>query len=621
MEKSHEKKESKTGIILQIYLMVMVGMVVIGIITYFSQSHLAEKSKKNEAARFATEIAGEASLSIKEYPAYSWLLKYWYEHCDDMDIEYDVDFTDSVKTKEKEQLLEEHQPDLQIRYASEEEIKALSEEDQKLYAEIAYSWLITRLNAIKQNYKVNYLYCFVTDTETGKEPYQKQTFLLSAADQDSVRGTNYHEVYPLGNVISAEGRPEMQEAMRDAVEKSRQDKTAGYENGNYDYSGNYADYYRMLYEFDSHAVLIGVSYKITSMNADIKDSARFGTGYAVFYQFILVQLIMGFLYFFGIRPLEQILKNINLYTETKNSGEVNRNLNRILSEKGAAAIRQNEIGQLSEDFIELTSEIDHYIDSIEQITKENERITAELELASKIQSSMLPSIFPAFPERGDVDIYAVMDPAREVGGDFYDFFFIDPDHLGIVIADVSGKGIPGALFMMISKVILQNCASIGGSPAEIMKRTNKMICANNKEEMFVTIWFGILDVSSGQMKAVNSGHEYPAFRKKDGKFELMKGKHNIATGIMEGVSYSEYEIQMEPGDKIFLYTDGVPEATSKEMELYGTDRLIDALNQKGDGTPYDILMEVRHSVNEFVKDAEQFDDLTMMCVEYRGTGS
>ncbi len=621
MDNSSEKKKSKTGIILQIYLMVMVGMVVIGIITYFSQSHLAEKSKKNEAARFATEIAGEASLSIKEYPAYSWLLKYWYEHCDDMDIEYDVDFTDSVKTKEKEQLLEEHQPDLQIRYASEEEIKALSEEDQKLYAEIAYSWLITRLNEIKQNYKVNYLYCFVTDTETGKEPYQKQTFLLSAADQDSVRGTNYHEVYPLGNVISAEGRPEMQEAMRDAVEKSRQDKTAGYENGNYDYSGNYADYYRMLYEFDSHAVLVGVSYKITSMNADIKDSARFGTGYAVFYQFILVQLIMGFLYFFGIRPLEQILKNINLYTETKNSGEVNRNLNRILSERGAAAIRQNEIGQLSEDFIELTSEIDHYIDSIEQITKENERITAELELASKIQSSMLPSIFPAFPERGDVDIYAVMDPAREVGGDFYDFFFIDQDHLGIVIADVSGKGIPGALFMMISKVILQNCASIGGSPAEIMKRTNKMICANNKEEMFVTIWFGILDVSSGQMKAVNSGHEYPAFRKKDGKFELMKGKHNIATGIMEGVSYSEYEIQMDPGDKIFLYTDGVPEATSKEMELYGTDRLIDALNQKGDGTPYEILMEVRHSVNEFVKDAEQFDDLTMMCVEYRGTGS
>ena len=413
----------------------------------------------------------------------------------------------------------------------------------------------------------------------------------------------------------------MQEAMRYAVEKSRQDNPDGYKNGNYDYSGNYADYYRMLYEFDNHAVMVGVSYKITSMNADIKDSARAGTGYAVFYQFILVQLIMGFLYFFGIRPLEQILKNINLYTETKNSGEVNKNLNEILSEKGAAAIRQNEIGQLSEDFIKLTSEIDQYVDSIEQITKENERISAELELASKIQSSMLPSIFPAFPERNDVDIYAIMDPAREVGGDFYDFFFIDPDHLGIVIADVYGKGIPGALFMMISKVILQNCASIGGSPAEIMKRTNKMICANNKEEMFVTIWFGILDVSSGLMKAVNSGHEYPAFRKKDGKFELMKGKHNLATGIMEGVLYSEYEIQMDPGDKIFLYTDGVPEATNKETELYGTDRLIDALNQQGDGTPYDILMEVRHSVNEFVKDAEQFDDLTMMCVEYRGSAS
>ena len=221
MKNQSGNTNSRTSIILQIYVMVMIGMAVIGVITYFSQSRLAEKSKKNEAARFATEVAEEAALSVKEYPAYSWLLEYWYEHCDDMDVEYDVSFTDSVKTKEKEKLLAEHQPDLQLRYATEEEIQSLPEEDQKLYAEIAYSWLITRFDEIKQNYKVNYLYCAATDTDKGTEPYQEQIFLVSAADEDSIRGTGYHEVYPLGHIVSVEEKPKLQEVMQDAVGQSR----------------------------------------------------------------------------------------------------------------------------------------------------------------------------------------------------------------------------------------------------------------------------------------------------------------------------------------------------------------------------------------------------------------
>ncbi len=621
MNSQSEKPQPKTGIIMQIHLAVIIGMIVIGIITYFSQYRLAEASKKSEAARFSTEVAEEVERSVKEYPAYGWLLKYWYENHDEMEIEYDADFTDGVKTKEKEKLLAEHQPDLQLRYATEEDIEALPEEDQKLYAEIAYSWLITRVNEIKRTHKVNYLFCVATDTEKGEDSYKVQTFLVSGAEEDSVRGTNYHEVYPIGHIVSVEEKPETQEAMREAVEHAALEDSENSSEQNFDFSGNYADYYQLLHEFDEQAVLVGVSYKITAMNEDIKATARKGTAYAVIYEFILVELLMAFLYSFGIGPLKKILKNINLYTENKNSGEVNQNLSEILSGKGAFAIRQNEIGQLSEDFITLTNEIDQYVDSIEMITKENERITAELSLASRIQTSMLPGIFPAFPHRKEIDIYALMDPAREVGGDFYDFFFIDQDHLGIVIADVSGKGIPGALFMMISKVILQNCASMGGSPAEIMKKTNTTICANNKEEMFVTIWFGILDVTNGLLRAVNAGHEYPAYRKAGGQFELLKSRHNLAVGILETAKYEEYEIQMNPGDKIFVYTDGVPEATDSEQKLYGTDRLTDALNEKGDRTPEEILAAVRESVNEFVKDAEQFDDLTMMCVEYKGTVS
>lgn len=242
----------------------------------------------------------------------------------------------------------------------------------------------------------------------------------------------------------------------------------------------------------------------------------------------------------------------------------------------------------------------------------------ELNMATEIQASMLPSIFPAFPSREEFDLYASMDPAKEVGGDFYDFFMIDDDHLGVVIADVSGKGVPAALFMMISKTVVQNYAMLGVGAAETLKRANDSLCAQNKMEMFVTTWIGILELSTGKMTCASAGHEYPAICH-EGKFELFKDKHGFVLGGMEGARYKEYEIQFDKGDKIFVYTDGVPEATSANTELYGTDRMIAALNDKPDASPQEILGNVRASVDEFVGSAEQFDDLTMVCLEYRGT--
>ena len=258
------------------------------------------------------------------------------------------------------------------------------------------------------------------------------------------------------------------------------------------------------------------------------------------------------------------------------------------------------------------------VQKYEQQQAEATRIGAELSLATNIQTSMLPHIFPAFPMRREFDIYASMDPAKEVGGDFYDYFLIDDDHLGMVIADVSGKGVPGALFMMASKIILQSVAMMGNSPAEILKRTNDAVCSNNEAEMFVTVWMGILELSTGRLTAANAGHEFPAFRQPGGVFELYKDKHGFVIGGMEDVKYREYEIQMEPGSKLFVYTDGVVEATSAEKELFGTERMIEALNVDPDASPQEILRNVRASVDGFVKEAEQFDDLTMLCVEYRG---
>lgn len=246
------------------------------------------------------------------------------------------------------------------------------------------------------------------------------------------------------------------------------------------------------------------------------------------------------------------------------------------------------------------------------------RIESELNLASGIQADMLPNIFPAFPDRKEFDIYATMEPAKEVGGDFYDFFLIDDDHLCMIMADVSGKGVPAALFMMASKIILANNAMMGKSPAQILTDTNAAICSNNREEMFVTVWLGILEISTGKLTAANAGHEYPAIKHADGSFELFKDNHGLVIGGMDGIKYKEYTISLEPGSKVFLYTDGVPEATDSQSKMFGVQQMLSALNSDCDASPEATLKNVRAAVDRFVKDAEQFDDLTMLCAEYKG---
>ena len=253
-----------------------------------------------------------------------------------------------------------------------------------------------------------------------------------------------------------------------------------------------------------------------------------------------------------------------------------------------------------------------------ELAQNSARVETELSLANKIQSDMLPNLFPVFPERTEFDIYATMTPAKEVGGDFYDIFMVDDDHLGLVIADVSGKGIPAAMFMMMSKNIIANNALLGKSPATALTDANNAVCKNNSEGMFVTVWLGILEVSTGILTAANAGHEFPILKKHDGVFEIFKDKHGLPVGSMAGVRYKEYQLQLEPGDKIFVYTDGVPEAADSNEDMFSIKRTLLALNDAPDAGPVDMLNNVRTAVNDFVKDAEQFDDLTMLAFEYKG---
>lgn len=274
----------------------------------------------------------------------------------------------------------------------------------------------------------------------------------------------------------------------------------------------------------------------------------------------------------------------------------------------------DEIEVLAQSFDDLTKKIVQYIKDITQITKEKERIGTELELARKIQADMLPNIYPAFPDRPEFDIYASMRPAKEVGGDFYDFYLIDKDHLGMVIADVSGKGVPAALFMMMSRILIKNYAMMGYSPAQVLEQTNNSICMNNKEDMFVTVWYGVLEISTGKITAANAGHEFPIIKKQGGKYELLQDKHGFVIGGMEGMKYSEYEIQLDSGEMLFLYTDGVPEATDSENNMYGTDRLLEAMNSKEHTDPLELLGSITDNVDQFVGEADRFDDMTMLAV-------
>ena len=278
----------------------------------------------------------------------------------------------------------------------------------------------------------------------------------------------------------------------------------------------------------------------------------------------------------------------------------------------------DETQLLAESFQSLTQRMKTYISDIQSITAEKERIGTELSLAKRIQTDMLPGIFPAFPCRSDFDIFASMTPAKEVGGDFYDFFLIDDDHLALVIADVSGKGVPAALFMMGSMIRIKNSVEDGLSPAKALEKVNDQICANNKEDMFVTVWLGILDLKTGKLTAANAGHEYPVLKQPGGDFNLVKDPHGFVVGGIPDEKYKEYEWQLEPGAKIFVYTDGIPEAGKDRKNQFGTARLTDTLNAAKDESPEAILSAVHGAVNSFVGNAPQFDDLTMLCVEFKG---
>lgn len=311
----------------------------------------------------------------------------------------------------------------------------------------------------------------------------------------------------------------------------------------------------------------------------------------------------------AVQPLLDITKASDEFVDQYAAADAGSN---IFSKVDGGDIR--ELQKLAETLSGMEQKMNTYLTDVEHLSAEKAKIQTELSLAESIQTDMLPNIFPAYPDREEFEIYASMNPAREVGGDFYDFFLIDEDHLAMVIADVSGKGIPAALFMMMSKIIVKNYTVMGASPAEILSTVNDAICQNNRNDMFVTVWLGILTISAGTIVCANGGHEYPIVKANGKDFELLKDPHGIPLGVMEDQVYRNYEISLGTDDTLFVYSDGLPEASDADKKQFGLERITEELNRDPERDTQTLLHDMTLAVSAFVKDAEPFDDLTMMAL-------
>ena len=457
-----------------------------------------------------------------------------------------------------------------------------------------YYEILDFLNAFRLNTDIQYYYVFV--------PFEDD--LVYIWDANILKpGEMEIDVCELGY------REEYMEGGKEATYSIyKQNPPEEIELVNDDKYGYIASAYSPVFNSSGEPVaVVGVDVYMPDLQANMREFLV-----AVVVTIMLVVLVAILLCFFFVK--RKIVNPINKIRDASRSMVENLENEESME---VSVKTGNEIEELFDSFKQMYGDVRDYINQLSVVTAEKERIGAELDVAAHIQASMLPCIFPAFPERKEIDIYATMDPAKEVGGDFYDFFMVDDRHLAIVMADVSGKGIPAALFMVIGKTLIKDHTTPGRDLGKVFTAVNNLLCEANSEGLFITAFEGVLDFVTGEFNFVNAGHEIPFVCKADGAFEPYKIRPGFVLAGMEDVRYRAGSMILEPGDKIFQYTDGVTEATNIHNKLYGMERLEVILNKVKCGTPHEILPAVKADVDEFVGEAPQFDDITMLCLEYK----
>ncbi len=602
MKDSDTKKRISfyNGILFRVCIIIFVAMslsVLIGVIkTYYD----ALRAEEANALRVASNIAEVSRASMSD-DCMLWLFDYWEKHCDEMEI---IPPSDWLGTDEGYKWLDDHEDIIDILLdeprISLKSIQALSEKDQLRAAEYLYSCFWSAAD-VAANYDESSKgrHVMYRVFKLVKSPEGDKAFVFAGSvtddDKDAQLGKVDHfnrDRHPIVAAVMESGiEPKMTEHVRSS-------------------DGKYYLFASWPMKLNGEtAAIAGVMYPWTETRDVLLKRTKDTVGNMAIYIILADTLILILLYVMLLRPVKKLQVKIRDYTKDKDSSGCERELDKINK-------RRDEIGSLSKDVTEMTKEMSRYVEEIYTLANERAEASAVLSVASRIQTDMMPCVFPAFPDRKDFDIFASMTPAKAVGGDFYDFFLLDDDHLAMVMADVSEKGVPAALFMVISKTLIKDQAQMCRSPKTILEEVNNKLYESNGEGMFVTVWLGILTISTGRIVAANAGHEYPAMRKADAKFELIKDKHGMVLGTMKDMKYTEYEMELEKGGCLFLYTDGVPEATDANDRLFGTDRMIEALNKEPFTTPEVLLGNVKKATDVFVGDAPQFDDITMLAIKF-----
>ncbi|MCR5092474.1 MAG: serine/threonine-protein phosphatase [Lachnospiraceae bacterium] len=535
--------------------------------------------------------------AILDYDGLNWAIDYWKEHPDEIVLNFFEDF-DSEKVNEWVAMTEYlHESNIveygEITNITSEILEQLPEKWHMTYANAVYTYLFWELQLQLSEEKVNDLY-LVQMNLTGEDPI----VLIDGSAEGN------ESSYKLGDKIPFETLAELRNRFTEATRESELNW------GWLTYSMD--DKFGILYQIGDKYADQGLVLISTISMRDISQSLGYIRGFriqAVVFLILIAVLMLLILRFTVLSPLEKVQKSVLEYQRDKDANKVQQTLSTVPD--------HNEIGVLAGQFSSLTREMDRYTEQIAVMASERERTEYELSLATSIQMNALST---DFPDRPEFSLRASMIPARDVGGDFYDFFEIDEDHLALVIADVSDKGVPAALFMMSAQIMLSERTRAGGTPAEILSSVNEKLCEKSPmTEMFVTVWLGILEISTGRMVCANAGHEFPAIRSGSEGFRLIKDRHGMVLGGIEGSKYHDYEIMLAPGDAVFVYTDGVPEANNEDGEFYGPERMEASLRKENDTMdPAMILKRVQEDLGDFVAGAVQFDDTTMLCLIYKG---
>lgn len=473
-----------------------------------------------------------------------------------------------------------------------------------------YEKMRNGLNKVKDSSKIEYLYAVYFENV---DDIHSLTYAINAKSKKELE--NGGKFTYLGTPCETDGFEAdtltfFQKAIKEGMKESS--LLVGYS----DEYGKMLNGYKVIFDSQGNAAgLLCVEIDIDDIYGELILYVRSITLIAAVITILVIVVYVATAEQNVVRPLMRISESTDAFVQKmKDNAEPE-----ALSYDEVQINTNDEIEDLADNIKSLANNVKDYMINIRTITAEKERLGAELDVATKIQEGILPGKFPPYPDRTEFELFASMSPAREVGGDLYDFFFVDDDHLALVIGDVTGKGIPAALYMVIAKTLIKNRTTMDwNSTSSILRDVNNQLCEGNEMEMFVTVWLAVIDLRTGKGIVSNAGHEHPAIMDDGSSFHIKKYRHSPALGIDGAMKFEEHEFELKPGDCLFVYSDGVPEATNPKGEFWGIDEMTKALNS-ATGKPVDgIVKTVSVELEKFVAGSERFDDVTMLCFKYKG---